>query len=250
MTPSQDSTGVLLSWEENARPWIEAVRQRKIASRALVTDQAIIDAVLASGPVTALDLGCGEGWLSWRLAHADIAVTGTDAIASLVHAARQMSGEKPARLPRFLHMSYEELPGSLSAASFDAIVCNFSLLDKEGVEALLAKAPELLAPAGRLFIQTLHPDTMAREQNGQDGWRQESWQGMGNGFRGAAPWYYRTLGSWHALFARCGLHLLGTQEPLHPHTGKPASILFTLGSARQVSPPGSSSAVTGCGTTR
>ena len=228
MTHMEDSAAVLHSWEENAQAWTDAIRQQKIASRTLVTNQAIVEAVLGTRPATALDLGCGEGWLSWRLATEGIAITGTDAIASLVLAARQNSTPALAHTPEFLHMRYEELPGTLQGRLFDTVVCNFSLLDKEGVEALLAAVPGLLAPAGHLIIQTLHPNTLAQEQGHQDGWRKESWQGMGGEFRGAAPWYYRTLTSWKTLFARSGLHLQHVVEPRHPHTGEPASIVFTL----------------------
>ena len=51
------------SWHKNASPWTDAVRGNQIESRALITNRAIIEAVLSRSPRTVLDIGCGEGWL-------------------------------------------------------------------------------------------------------------------------------------------------------------------------------------------
>ncbi|MPW04285.1 hypothetical protein GCT19_01245 [Paraburkholderia sp. CNPSo 3155] len=53
---------IIDSWQRDASPWTNAVRAGEIDSRRLVTDQAVLDAVLACDPATVLDLGCGEGW--------------------------------------------------------------------------------------------------------------------------------------------------------------------------------------------
>jgi len=44
------------SWHKNAAPWTAAVRESQIESRKLVTDRAIVDAVLSRSPATALDI--------------------------------------------------------------------------------------------------------------------------------------------------------------------------------------------------
>lgn len=222
-----DGAAVLRSWQENATPWTLAVRQAKIRSRTLVTNQAIIDAVLAHKPSRLLDMGCGEGWLSWHLASQGVSVLGVDAIAALIDAARQ-SPSHTGPSPEFLVLAYNEVPQALAGERFDLVVCNFSLLDQEGVENLLQAIPNLLSANGALLIQTLHPDHIGTPESRIDGWRSESWQGMGDEFRGHAPWYYRTLASWLALFAQSGLCLTEQIEPPHPETGLPASVIFVL----------------------
>jgi hypothetical protein len=42
------------------------------------------------------------------------------------------------------------------------------------------------------------------------------------------PWFFRTLASWQALFARTGFTLRASHEPLHRETRQPMSIVFTL----------------------
>ena len=49
-----------LSWQANADAWTAAVREQRIESRRLVTDVAILQAILALSPKRILDLGCGE----------------------------------------------------------------------------------------------------------------------------------------------------------------------------------------------
>lgn len=221
---NSDSEAVLRSWRDNALAWTDAVRLQKIQSRTLVTNQAIIDAIVTRKPGNVLDLGCGEGWLSRQLATLGIQVTGVDAVAALVDAARTAS-EPGVTTPEFHQLDYQQIVSGALQQRFDLIVSNFSLLDKEGVAAMLRYIPALLNVGGHFLIQTLHP-----EYNGtqHDGWREESWSGIGDNFSGGARWYYRTLASWHYLFAESGLQLLESQEPVHPHTGLPASIIFCL----------------------
>ena len=45
-------------------------------------------------------------------------------------------------------------------------------------------------------------------------------------FQDAPPWYFRTISSWIALFARHGLRVVEMREPLHPRTGKPVSLIL------------------------
>lgn len=59
---------IVESWQNNAEAWTAAVRERRIESRTLVTDRAIVDAVLSRSPRHVLDIGCGEGWLGRALA--------------------------------------------------------------------------------------------------------------------------------------------------------------------------------------
>jgi hypothetical protein len=46
-----------LSWQANADAWTSAVREQRIESRRLVTDAAILQAVLALSPARVLDVG-------------------------------------------------------------------------------------------------------------------------------------------------------------------------------------------------
>jgi len=216
---------IIDSWKRNASPWTGAVRNGEIESRRLVTDRAILDAVLAFQPRSTLDLGCGEGWLAVALQEKGVKVTAVDAVPALVEAARQ-SGATDCRL-----LSYEAIAAGRLELRADAVVCNFSLLGKESVEGLLRAIPTLLQPDGHFIIQTLHPLVACGEAPYVDGWRSGSWAGFSEAFSDAPPWYFRTLSAWLELLRASELTLRTLQEPLDPRTGKPASVIFVAQSS-------------------
>ncbi|HEV8365728.1 MAG TPA: methyltransferase domain-containing protein [Gemmatimonadaceae bacterium] len=212
---------IVESWQRNAAPWADAVRERKIESRTLVTDSAIVEAVLSRSPQTVLDIGCGEGWLARVLAQHAIRVTGVDVAPALIDAASKAGGGD------FRVASYELIAaGRLELAPVDVVVANFSLIGKESVDNLMAAVPSMLAPSGALVIQTLHPLVATGDLPYVDGWRDGSWTGFGADFSDPAPWYFRTLETWVTLLRETALRLVEMREPLHPTSQKPASVIF------------------------
>jgi len=206
------------AWSRNVDPWTAAVRGRDIASRALVTDAAIVEAVRSCAPRTGVDLGCGEGWLIRALP--DVQMVGVDAIPGLVEAARVSGGGE------FRVMSYEEIAAGGLQLAVDVAVCNFSLIGEEATANLLRAAPSYLRPGGTLIVQTVHPLMACGEAPYVDGWREGSWAGFSTDFQDAPPWYFRTVGSWVKLFVDSGLRVTALREPVHPHTGKPVSLIL------------------------
>ncbi|MBV6826001.1 trans-aconitate 2-methyltransferase [Pseudomonas sp. PD9R] len=216
--PTPEST-LLQSWHHNAQPWIEAIRAGTIESRHQVTDQAILLAVLGRQPERVLDLGCGEGWLLRALTDRSIDAVGVDGETSLVEAARAAG-------PSRVHLaSYEALvEGNVDIGrDYNLICANFALLHQD-IIPLLAAMNALLAPGGALVVQTLHPWTAAAGDY-QDGWRQESFAGFKGQWQ-PMPWYFRTLSSWLNALDMAGFRLIGLQEPQHPQSPVPQSLLL------------------------
>lgn len=213
-----DDASVIDAWSKNTDPWTAAVRGGEIESRTLVTNQAIVDAVRSRAPHTALDIGCGEGWLVRALAGIDM--IGVDVVPGLIDQARQAGGGE------FRVLSYEQIVAGELDAQVDAAVCNFSLIGKESVEGVFRAARSLLNANGAFIVQTLHPLAACGDEPYRDGWREGSWAGFSTDFTDAPPWYFRTLESWVALFAGNGLRLLEMREPVHPRTGKPISVIL------------------------
>jgi SAM-dependent methyltransferase len=197
---------------------VTAVREGEIESRTLVTNRAIVDTVRSLAPSTGIDIGCGEGWLVRALE--GIAMTGVDVVPGLVEAARQAGGGD------FRTMSYEEIAQGRLNLALDVAICNFSLLGEESVAGLFRAAPSFLRPGGALVVQTMHPVAACGDAPYRDGWREGSWAGFNAGFTDPPPWYFRTLSSWVRLYADHGFQLRELREPLHPKTGKPASLIL------------------------
>ncbi|MBE96852.1 class I SAM-dependent methyltransferase [Marinobacter sp.] len=219
MNPHSDEK-IVDSWKKNASQWSSAVRGGHIESRELVTDKAIVEAVLSRSPASVLDIGCGEGWLIRELAAQVPHLVGVDVVPDLIEQAKDAGGG------HFLVASYEGIAAGAVEGLFDVVVCNFSLLGKASVEALFEAVPARLKPGGAFIVQTPHP-LLAGDLPYIDGWRDGSWAGFGSEFVDPAPWYFRTLESWVALFSGNGFRLLEMREPIHPKTHQPASVLFT-----------------------
>ena len=221
MSGREPEAHILESWRANATPWTLAVREQQIESRRLVTNQAIIDAVVSRAPRTALDIGCGEGWLVRVLADRGIATIGVDAVPGLIDAARRAgSGD-------FRVATYDEIArGALAGVRVDMAIANFALLGAESVERLVGAVPSLLAPGGAFIIQTVHPLMVTGDLPYQDGWRDGSWSLAHLDFSDPAPWYFRTIGGWLRLLVGAGFRVVHMDEPLHPATHQPASLIL------------------------
>lgn len=208
-----------LSWQLNAKAWIDAVRGGAIESRRQVTDQAILLAILGRQPERVLDLGCGEGWLLRALADRGIDAVGVDGDAVLVEAARA-AGSSAVHKASYEQLAAEEVD---IGGGYDLVCANFALLHQD-IIPLLAAMKALLAPSGTMVIQTLHPWSMANGDY-QDGWREESFAGFAGQWQ-PMPWYFRTLASWLNALDMAGLRLVNLQEPQHPQSAVPQSLLL------------------------
>ncbi|MBN0055839.1 class I SAM-dependent methyltransferase, partial [Pseudomonas aeruginosa] len=162
------------SWRGNAEAWARAVREGRLESRRLATDDAILQALRQRAPRRLLDIGCGEGWLCRALAGEVGECVGIDASPELIELARAAGGGS------FRRLAYRELDAASGLGRFDALVCNFSLLD-EDLAGCLAAWPALLESGGELLIQTLHPWAAGGEDY-RDGWREERFDGFVEGF--------------------------------------------------------------------
>jgi 2-polyprenyl-3-methyl-5-hydroxy-6-metoxy-1,4-benzoquinol methylase len=212
---------ITASWTDNAAAWTEAVRSKLIPSRQAGTDAAVVNACLIRGAGPVLDVGCGEGWLVRSLAAHGIPASGVDVSAALIGQARELGGGA------FSVATYDDLAADvvLLPGPWQTIVCNFALLG-DPLHPMLAALRARLAPAGRLLVQTVHSWSAKGDAPYRNEWRTEAFDAFAVAFPTPMPWFYRTLGSWHREFAQAGLVVRRVDEPVHPVTGAPLSLLF------------------------
>jgi 2-polyprenyl-3-methyl-5-hydroxy-6-metoxy-1,4-benzoquinol methylase len=211
---------IIQSWNDNATLWTAVVRTQALESRRLVTNDAVLNTVLSCGGSRILDVGCGEGWLAHALMRNGKEVTGLDVSPNLIEQARKESAAK------FHVISYEKFAADphVLGNDFDVIVCNFSLFSN-GLKEILKVMLSITRPSGHLVIQTLHPYSSVGELRYEDGWREEHFNEL-PGTWSSMPWYFRTISSWIRELTCAGWSLDELKEPLHPVTGKPASLIL------------------------
>ena len=222
---SKKANPIIQSWKINAKKWIKTIENSEIESRQLITNTTILNNVLQRKPKSVLDIGCGEGWLVNTLVKQEIQAMGIDAIAALIKNAKTKGKGK------FKVMTYDTLTkgATFKQAPFELITINFALFENRKTKQLIKKLPSYLAADGQIIIQTLHPFSIAKDKRYESAWRKDSWEGLKRNFQQPHKWYFRTLEDWIKLFSKAKLNLLELQEPIHPKTGRPASVVFVLG---------------------
>jgi 2-polyprenyl-3-methyl-5-hydroxy-6-metoxy-1,4-benzoquinol methylase len=188
----------------------------------------VLTAVLQQSPRRVLDAGCGEGWLSRRIAEEGIEVVGVDGSAPLIEKAQSAGGAQ------FIQLSYDEFISQPTRAGrdFDVVVFNFSLFAEDIVRTLSA-ARDTLRPGGALIIQTVHPFNDADGHPYQDRWREEDFASMGAEFTSVMPWFFRTMSTWINAVIAAGYRMTELREPLNEVTGKPLSLVIIAQNAIQ-----------------
>ena len=220
--PGNERAAIAASWDANADAWTTVVREGRIPSRAAATDAAIVEAVSRYPAGRALDVGCGEGWLARALHDRGFDVVGVDGSARLVEHAREAGGGV------FHVATYDDLigDGNVGRGPFALIVLNFALI-AEDVAPLLRALVARLGEHGVIIVQTVHPWVACGDAPYRDGWRVETFDAFGGAFAAPMPWYFRTLGSWLDELRAAGLTAARIEEPMHPDTGRPLSLLLT-----------------------
>ena len=106
-----------------------------------------------------LDAGCGNGRHALPLAREGHRVVAFDSSGVLLAAGRRAAGGSP--WPHFVRGSYTALP--FAPGAFDAVLCLGTALGyvgEQGDRAVLRECRRVLAPGGRLVIETLHRDEL------------------------------------------------------------------------------------------
>jgi SAM-dependent methyltransferase len=119
----------------------------------------------AGRPLRLLDLGAGNGWLSWRAAldgHAAVALDVRGDHVDGLGAADAYLASADGRLHRVI-ASFESLP--LAGADFDLVVFNASLHYALDLAATLREARRVARPGGRIVI--LDSAFYARDADGE-----------------------------------------------------------------------------------
>lgn len=230
-----DSTEASSFWEANAETWTQHAR----AGYDLYRDALNTPVFLASLPPIAgldgLDIGCGEGGNTRKLAQAGARMTAIDIAPTFLRHAREEEAREP------LGIRYQAGDGTALPFvddSFDFATAFMSLMDMPRPDRAVSEAARVIRPGSFLQFSILHPcftppyRKVLREEDGTvravevgryfdgiDG-EIESWRfgaappevkASVEPFR--VPRFHRTLSEWVALIVAAGLVIEHMGEP-------------------------------------
>jgi len=172
---SASSDPVRAAWETNAQWWDAYYKEGNDFHLTLIAP-ATEDLLAIEPGEHVLDIACGNGCFSRRLAALGATVLGFDFSAPFIECAKERTIEHADRIEyRTLDATDREALLNLGKGSFDAAVCTMALMDMEKIEPLAETFPLLLKPGGRFVFSIMHPcfnqmgAKMMLEEETQDG---------------------------------------------------------------------------------
>ncbi len=143
------------AWNTNAEFWDQRMAEGNDFFNTLVWPA--VDKLLrpAAGD-RLLDVACGNGVTSRRLAKAKARVTAFDFSEAMINLARARDSQSCIDY-RVIDATQREALLELGAGSFDGALCNMALMDMAHIEPLMNALVSLLRPNGRFVFSILHP---------------------------------------------------------------------------------------------
>ena len=223
-------------WERNAAAWIELSRAGHDVYRDALNTPSFLEMLPPVSGLTGLDLGCGEGTNTRRVAALGAHMTAVDIAPSFIEAARVVEADDPLGIA-FSVEDATNLP--FPGGAFDFAVAFMSFMDMPDQAQALGEAHRVLVDGGFLQFSILHPcfvpphrkslktengETYAvqvaeyfRRTNGEvETWtfssaspeeleRHEPFQ---------VPRFHRTLSDWIGMISAAGFRLEALNEPM------------------------------------
>jgi 2-polyprenyl-3-methyl-5-hydroxy-6-metoxy-1,4-benzoquinol methylase len=203
------------AWNRNAEFWNERMGEGNDFFNVLLWPA--VEKLLRPQPgEQLLDVACGNGLTSRRLATAKARVTAFDGSAAMIAIA--------AGHPSSLNIDYQVVDATdreallgLGAGAFDGALYNMALMDMAEIEPLMTALTVLLKPGGRFVFSVLHPcfNNPATVQMG------ELEDRNGN----IVSTYSVKIARYKTPFTQVGLAMHGQPVP-HPYFHRPLSLLL------------------------
>ncbi len=145
------------AWNENAAFWDERMGEGNDFVHVLVWPAT--ERLLELRPdERILDIACGNGLTSRRLAGMGAEVVAFDFAGEMIAFARQRTAEQAGRITyHVLDATDEPALLALGAGRFDAALCQMALFDMADIRPLMNTLARLLRPGGRFVFSVIHP---------------------------------------------------------------------------------------------
>lgn len=170
-----------------------------------------------------LDLGCGQGWLTYELSNRGSDPIGIDGSAELIRRAESL-------YPKLSFMTYDLAEGLPELETdFDIVVSHMAVMDIPEITALFESVGRALKPGGVFLFTLPHPCFFMQKSHQDEG---GNWFKKHTGYLisetrrietfGGHNHYHRPLSTYVRTLAEAGLLICELYEP--PHQVSPGRI--------------------------
>jgi 2-polyprenyl-3-methyl-5-hydroxy-6-metoxy-1,4-benzoquinol methylase len=152
---ADENEQVRAAWSANARFWDRRMGEGNDWFNVLIWPS--VERLLQIQPgETVLDIGCGNGLTSRRLARSGADIVAFDFSDEMI-AIANARGSTDRIDYRVVDATDTAALQALGRGRFDAALCNMVLMDLADMRPLMLALPSLLRPAGRFVFSLLHP---------------------------------------------------------------------------------------------
>ncbi len=145
------------AWNTNAEFWDQRMAEGNDFFNILVWP-AVEKLLRPSAGDRLLDVACGNGVTSRRLANAKASVTAFDFSEAMIKLAGSRTRDgQPDIDYRVIDATEREALLELGVGCFDGALCNMALMDMAHIEPIMNALASLLRPNGRFVFSVLHP---------------------------------------------------------------------------------------------
>ena len=220
-------------WDRAVDVWEDFQEKGKDFARELVHGPSLLRAIGPVRGLEVLDVGCGQGRFTRRIARRGAKVTGIDWSPAMIEIARQHERDRPSGTDYRL-LDARRLGITFPPGAFDLVVACMSFMDMPDLPKVLKGVHRVLKDGGRLVFSVSHPNNTA-----EVGWERAQ-DGSIRGVRidryfeprvGVTEWemarltrpfrttfWHRSLEEWFRTLHRAGFRVDDLFEP-HP-TGR------------------------------
>jgi len=223
-------------WDEAAEEFAGRFKTDEEFFHKYVINPTLLDLLGDVKGKVVLDVACGEGHFSRKLAEqakGDIQIIGIDASKRLIDIA-QKKNQPFSHSIRFQVGDASRLEG-LSSNSFDAAICNMALMFIKPFEETIQEVARVLKPQGLFVLSLLHPcfltpgsgwiveDSPEKGKGKRIGWKTDNYHlrlvyhGVMTECDTKETYYFcRTLEDYFRALGKSGFVVTGLREPLPP----------------------------------
>jgi ubiquinone/menaquinone biosynthesis C-methylase UbiE len=223
-------------WDAGAREFAARFEQREEFWHKHLINPTILDLLGAVAGKTVLDMACGEGHFSRKLAElaqGNIRITGVDASEQMIEIAKRRTTAFSNCIQ--FQVSDASRMDQVPSKAYDIVICNMALMFIKHYEDALCEVARVLKPGGIFIFSLLHPcfltpgsDWITDDTGGAGKGKRIGWKTDNYHLRLAARdvmfvcdtqetyYFCRTLEDYFRALRKEGLLVTDLREPLPP----------------------------------